>query len=65
MERREYEVPVRLSLLEHDQDTLESALKELRNELKAMRTVMVGILISIATASVLLAINIVVQAAGR
>ena len=57
-DREGFQQPVRLRLIETDIDSLESMLDDLRKELKSMRAVMVGILISVATAAILLALNL-------
>lgn len=74
-----FEESVRVSLLETDLDSLErrmdAALKameekvfkeiaELRSEVKSMRTILVGLLISVATGAVMVAINIALQSGG-
>ena len=64
-ERGTFDDPTRLRLLESDLDSMSSALDlafaELTAELEGMRKVLMGILVSAATASILLAINLVVQ----
>ena len=59
-ERKDFDVPVRTTLLESDADKLEEGLEGFRLELRGIRNVLVGLLISIATAAVLLAINLMV-----
>ena len=61
-EREGFEVPVRVRLIESDLDQLDftfsQALKDTQRELASMRKALVGILVSVTTASVMLAINI-------
>lgn len=52
---------VRIRLLESDMDQKDDQYEELRNEIKGLQRVMVGMLISLATASILLALNIVLS----
>lgn len=63
--RSAFDIPVRLVLIESDMDAVEGDLKDgldgLRAEIKNLSRVLIGILISLATASVLLAINVVIQ----
>jgi hypothetical protein len=58
-ERGDFEVPVRVTLLEGDADKAENALEAFRLELRGIRNVMVGLLISVSTGAVLLAVNLV------
>ena len=60
--RNLYDDHTRITLLEDDADDTDSAIDHLRDEMKAQTRVLMGILVSVATAAVLLAINIVVQA---
>ena len=76
-QRQIFEETVRVALLENDIDLLErkvdAALKameeklskelgELRSEIKSMRTMLIGLLVSVATGAVMVAINIALQA---
>lgn len=63
-ERRDFESGTRLTLLESDMDRGDVSLEGIRDEIKALRLVLIGILVSAATASILLAINVVVGAVG-
>ncbi len=63
-ERRDFDIPVRVALAESDLDRNDQGMAHIAAEVKALRNVLVGILVSIATAAVLFAINIAVQAAG-
>lgn len=63
-ERVAFDTATRIALLEHDIDQFEDSMDHLRDELKAMNRILTGILISIATAAVLLAINIAVGSVG-
>ena len=59
-ERKDFDEQVRVTLLESDADKAEKGLEAFRLELRGIRNVLVGLLLSIATAAVLLAINIMV-----
>ncbi len=50
---------VRLSLVEGDLDTMDTSLDGVRQDLAGLRKILVGILVSVTTASVLMVINIV------
>lgn len=56
-QRHGFSVPNRISLLESDVDELNQHLTDLAGELRNIRNVLIGILISVTTASILLAIN--------
>ncbi len=60
-ERKEFEVPVRVTLLEGDVDRGDEALEAFRQELRGIRNVLVGLLVSVSTAAILLAINLATQ----
>jgi hypothetical protein len=60
-ERKGFEVPVRVTLLEGDADKGEDALEGFRLELRGIRNVLVGLLVSVSTAAILLAINLVAR----
>lgn len=51
----------RITLLENDVDNVEEAMDHLAEELKSQTKILTGILVAIATASILLAINIGVR----
>ena len=63
-QRKFFTEETRLALLEGDVDSIEtthhSDWVELKDEIKGLSRVMIGLLISLATASVLLALNLVV-----
>lgn len=74
-ERSDFDVPVRLRLLENDADDAEAhglALQEkvtadvaaIRDEVTGVKKLLVGILVSVTTASILMAINIAVVVSG-
>lgn len=65
LDRSGYTVDTRVSLLEHDADESERATEKLGDRLDGIQRVLVAILISTATASVLLAINVIVQVNGK
>ena len=48
----------RMALSEHDLDKFDLRMDQFVAEIKALRQVLVGILVSLATASVLLAVNL-------
>lgn len=58
------DVNTRMLLAEGDLDDHDLVLDELREELKRFRGVMLGMLVSLATAGVLLAINLAIGALG-
>ncbi len=53
--------PVRLSLVEDDLDTMDGGLDGLNEKLGKIMWAMVGLLISVTTASVLLVLNLAVN----
>ncbi len=55
----------RLQLLEEDADRTDETFATLRDEIKGMTRVLTGILVSIATAAILLAVNIAIGAIGQ
>lgn len=70
-QRSDFDVPVRIRLLENDADDAEAhglALQEkvaadiasIREEVTGLKKLLVGILVSVTTASILMAINIAV-----
>lgn len=54
------EIPHRLRLVEDDLDKHDENFRELRDELGKIKGILVGILVSVTTAALLLAINLVV-----
>jgi hypothetical protein len=64
-ERAGFPVETRLSLLETDVDRVESSVTGLRDELKAIRTILMGVLVSLCTGCILFTLNIVVGALHR
>jgi hypothetical protein len=60
-DRAGYDHQVRLSLVEKDIDQVEEGMSGLRAEIAATRQVLIGILIAVTTASILLAVNLVVK----
>jgi hypothetical protein len=56
---------VRVTLLEGDADALFRIFDGLRQEMKNANRILMGLLVSISTAAILLAINILVQSAGK
>ena len=63
--RKDFGEPTRIKLLEQDVDTLEGAIRDLVNTGHRNQQVLVGILVAVATSSILLAINILLQAVGK
>lgn len=59
-ERRSFDQAVRVSLLEGDMDHFEDGFTAFRSELDAIRKILIGILVSVTTASLLLAVNVIV-----
>lgn len=60
--REQFSEPVRLTLLESDIDDMQTSVETLRRTLESIRNVLIGLLVSITTAAVLLALNLVVGA---
>lgn len=54
----------RTQMLEYDMDALERAIRDLVQTQHRIQQILIGVLISVATGSVLLAINLVVGRAG-
>lgn len=62
--RKDFDVPGRLRLLEGDMDIHEETLKEINAGLRRNNQLLVGILISVTTASILLVINVLTLGNG-
>ena len=60
-ERRDFDLPGRMRLVETDLDTLEEGQAKLVAALDGIRKVLIGVLVSVTTASVLLAVNVMVM----
>jgi len=60
-ERSTFPDPIRIQLLEQDADEADASWEALRVEIAALRQVLVGILVAVTTASILLAVNLVVR----
>ncbi len=58
VERSEFDIPGRMRLVESDIDTLEEGQEKLVAALDGIRKVLIGVLVSITTASCLLALNV-------
>lgn len=56
--RKGFTQAVRITLIEDDIDTVETVMSDLAGELKAIKNVLIGLLISITTAAVVLALNL-------
>lgn len=59
--RELFDTPTRIALLEQDADHAEERDKVLNERFDKLETMIKGILVTLATASILLAINIAVQ----
>ena len=55
---------VRLRLVEHDLDRIDDRIDRLVAEIAGLRRVLTGILITLATGTVMLAVNVIVLRAG-
>ena len=64
MSREAFADPVRIRLLETDMDAQESGLAAMSKDIRSIRNMLMGFLASLTTASVLLAINLVVVNSG-
>lgn len=62
--RETFDTPTRVRLVEDDLDQFAEALTGLKTELSALRAVLVGVLVSVTTAAIMLAISIVVNVGG-
>lgn len=60
-DRKEHPVDLRLVLLENDSDDFEKEIDALESRINKMLWTMVGILVSTATAAILLSINLAVR----
>ncbi len=63
-DRSKYPVDFRVDLLERDVDELEEKYEKLSNDMRTARAVQVGMMITITTGSVMLALNLVLKAIG-
>ncbi|MFV0496082.1 hypothetical protein [Mycobacterium sp.] len=63
-DREGFDAAVRLRLVEQDLDRHEAEFARLVAEMAGLRRVLTGILITLATSTVLLAVNVVVLRAG-
>lgn len=63
-DRVSYPTDIRLSLLEHDVDVFEEHHGELMARLDAMQRLLIGVLVSVATAAILVAINVAITGIG-
>ena len=59
-QRKMFDPPVRLSLLEQDLDNVENWRDSMKEEMRALQSILTKILIALVVASVMLAINVVV-----
>ena len=64
-ERKEFELPVQVSLLNTDMDDNDEEKESIRGELAGIRRILTGVLISTATAALLFAVNVVLKAVGE
>ena len=63
-DRRDFDRDVRVALLESDMDKDDKEKGAIRDELKGMSRVLMGLLVAVATAAILLAANVALQATG-
>ncbi len=63
-ERKTFDSDTRITLVEGDLDRNDDEKAMLAAKIDTLNRILVGILISVATASVLLAINVIVQRTG-
>ncbi len=63
-ERKGFDEPTRITLLETDEDKNDEEKETIRQELRSMSRIMMGLLVSVATAAILLAINVIIQGGG-
>ena len=63
--RRDFDDKTRLSLLESDMDLIEKQLSALRSGQEYQTKMLVGILISLATGAILMAVNLVLLRGGH
>lgn len=59
-QRKMFDPPVRISLLEQDLDHVETWRDSMKEEMRALQSILTKILIALVVASVMLAINVVV-----
>lgn len=57
-ERGDFDIPIRVALVETDLDVFEAHQDRLIEEVVSVKRILIGMLVSITTASVLLAINV-------
>mgnify|MGYP001569969006 CR=1 FL=1 len=60
-ERAGFEMATRMQLVERDLDSIESTMRELTHGQRRSQQILMGVLISVATGSILLAINVAVS----
>ena len=63
-QREKFSSEVRLDLLEFDMDESDRSYKALKADIHSMKTMMMGVIISAATASIIGAINLFYQRIG-
>lgn len=63
--REKFDQLTRLALLENDADEAETRFRSMADDMKAIKTYLLGILISVTTASIVLAINATLSALHR
>ena len=64
-DRGEFEPDVRLALLEGDADKCDEEKSSIHAELRNISRIMMGLLVSVATAAIFLAANVALQAMGE
>lgn len=60
-ERSDFSEIVRIRLLENDVDEQETDIRQVIEEFKSMKNILIGFLVSLTTASILLAANLLVD----
>jgi len=63
-QREKFSSEVRLDLLEFDMDETDRGFQSLKADIRSMKTMMMGVIISAATASIIGAINLFYQRIG-
>ena len=63
-QREKFTSEVRINLLEFDMDEAERSYKALKADIRSMKNMMMGVIISAATASIIGAINLFYQRIG-
>lgn len=62
--RRHFDLDARTTLLEGDADDHEIAMESLRTDIRSIKAMMLGVMVSAATASIVGALNLLYQRIG-